>query len=321
MTLAQNANTMRQAFSWSNTVTIFATQPGQVAFERGGEPSVGYFADTLTDGLMGEAANKEGEITVGTLMDYLPDEVDSRVKRDSPNHSQRPQLLTDTGRKIVLAYTGKPRQPTPVPTGITKGPGGGEGAKERPSLRLRLPSQALTSAHLTVTRNFFTLKREELVGSISVDPGEHFLEVKYPGYEEWAKEVDVQSPTSVDVLLRPDRRPVLASLAVVGAGAGAIAAGLAFGSHARTLASAVNASCSPTSPCEYKGSLREKDEAGRQAQSLSRIFLVAGSLVAVAGAGAAGYFYWSRPALAPEAASITLAPTPDGVQLSFGRPW
>jgi hypothetical protein len=284
---------------------------------------VGYFADTLTDGLMGEAANAAGEITIGTLMDYLPDEVDSRVKRDSPNHSQRPQLLTDTGRKIVLAYKGRPPDPPPVPPGTTKGTGG-EGGKERPSLRLRLPSQALTSAHLTVTRNFFTVKREELVGSIPVDPGEQFLEVKYPGYEEWAKEVDVQSATSVDVLLRPDRRPMLASLAVVGAGAGAIAAGLAFGSKARTLASEVNdikASCSPTSPCEYKGSLREKDEAGRQAQRLSRIFLVAGSLVAVAGAGATGYFYWSRPALAPETASVTLAPTPDGAQLSFRRPW
>jgi uncharacterized caspase-like protein len=312
MALADNPHAMREAFTWSNTVTIFATQPGHVAFEKGGDTSVGYFADALADGLMGQAANAAGEITIGTLMDYLPDEVDSRVRRDMPRQSQRPQLLADTGRKIVLAYG---RQGQPVDDGPPPLPA---------SLRLRLPSQALTSARLTVTNNFFTLRREELLHPIPVDPGQQFLEVKIPGYQDWSREVDVRSATSVDVHLQPNRSPVLASLAAVGVGAGAIGAGLAFGAHARTLSKQVeplNHKCSRETPCEYKGELRDKDQAGRRAQDLSRIFLVAGSLVAVAGAGAAGYFYWSRPPLAPETAGVSFTPTRAGAQVSLRHPW
>jgi hypothetical protein len=322
---AQNTEAFRGAFNWKNSVTIFATQPGKEAFESGREPSVGYFADALARALMGNdprAINGAGEVTVGTLMDYLPEEVDQRVRQDLPGRSQRPQLLVDTGAKIVLSYPGLAK----IAIGAVAEPSPGDASALSPApappahLRFRLPTQALVRAGLVVTRNYFSVDPSTLTDPMAVAPGKQFLEVKLPGYRDWSREIEVRSgSTDVDVRLEPQRKYLVASLATAGVGVGALVAGAVWGARAASLAREVSACASP---CIWQP-VNGKEQEGMRDATLSKVFFVSGGLLLAAGSAAAAYIYWGRPTLAPDPVPPGLAFTPQrgGGSLSVARTW
>jgi hypothetical protein len=313
----RNTPEFRKAFDWSgsiNSVTIFSTHGGEPAFESGRDPSVGYFADALARALGGKerrAINSAGEVTVGTLMDYLPDEVNGLVMRDI-GREQRPQLLVDTGAKIVLSYPGE----------ATPGSDSGDEAR----LQFHLPKAALAKADLTVFRNYFRLETSDLDHPIAVPRGKQYVEVKLPDYQSWSRSLDVQpGQEDLNVKLEPKREPMILGLGGAGLGLGAIVAGIAFGAHAQTLSGEVTdllKTCTPRCDGPTSQAITRKDADGHQAATLSNVFLVSGGVLTAAGAATAAYFYWKRPVLTPETGGgVSLAPGPALAGASLVQTW
>jgi uncharacterized caspase-like protein len=325
----RDGQTFRSAFTWNNSVTIFSTQTGQEAFETGGEPSVGYFADALARALSGDSAraiNGAGEVTIGSLMDYLPDAVDRRVHKDL-KRSQRPQILADTGGSIALAYPGTSRT-LKKPDEVSDG-GDGDGDDHPPPktdahLRLRLPQAALARAGLVVTRNKFSIDRATLDEPMALQAGKQFLVVDLPGYRPWSRDLDIASgETVVDVQLEPKRLPIYAGLSVALVGVGAMAVGIGYGLHASSLGDEVTAACKMGCDFQPGSPLWQKDQDGQSAETKMTAFLITGGLLAAGGAATAAYFYWSRPplALGGTGSGLSFAAGPRQAGLRWGATW
>jgi caspase domain-containing protein len=312
---ARNTPAFRQAFAWNNSVTIFSTQTGKEAFETGRRPSVGYFADALSGALSGRAKlaiNANGEVTVASLMDYLPGAVEAKVRKEL-KRDQTPQIIANVGGSIALAFpswTASASSASPEADGDPEADptlegGGAAPAEGMANIRLRLPDRARTRPDLKVSRNFFSIDQSALGDPVTVMPGKQFFEVQLPGYRPWSKDFDAEAGNiDVTVSLEPQRRPLWLSLGVAVVGAGAVVTGLIFGQHAHTLSDEVMRVCNPPTPaCNFTpgAPVAEKQADGRRANTIEAILLVAGGVLVAGGAAAASYFYFTRPALAAPA--------------------
>lgn len=104
------ANREVQAFA-----TIYATAVGQRAYEYK-ERKQGYFTWALVEGLKGEAANANGEITLAGLISYLQERVPKKVLLDlGQGKVQRPyaEIGGYKADNLVIAVTSKVRISTP----------------------------------------------------------------------------------------------------------------------------------------------------------------------------------------------------------------
>ena len=72
---------------------IAASTPEQKAYELGEH---GLFTEALLKGLKGEAANREGEVTIKSLFDYI----DKRMGSDR----QRPMMFGQMTGRVVLMH-------------------------------------------------------------------------------------------------------------------------------------------------------------------------------------------------------------------------
>jgi hypothetical protein len=314
---ARNTPAFRQAFAWNNSVTIFSTQTGKEAFETGRRPSVGYFADALSAALSGRAKlaiNANGEVTVASLMDYLPGAVEAKVRKEL-KRDQTPQIIANVGGSIALAFPSSttssstsPASPEPdadASADATPESGGAASAEGMANIRLRLPDRARTRPDLKVSRNFFSIDQSALGDPVTVMPGKQFFEVQLPGYRPWSKDFDAEAGNiDVTVSLEPQRRPLWLSLGVAVVGASAVVTGLIFGQHAHTLSDEVMRACNPWTPaCNFTpgAPLADKQADGQRANTIEAILLVAGGVLLAGGAAAASYFYFTRPALAAPA--------------------
>jgi hypothetical protein len=159
-----------------------------------------------------------------------------------------------------------------------------------------------------------------------VDPGEHTLEVKAPGYAPYAttfivraaqKRLSVSIPALAPVAAppplvpgasqHPGTSPVrIAGFAVGGTGAAALIVAAVLGGDALAKANAVHNACETT--CGSLSVLSENQTAGTLADSSTGLFIAGGTLVA---AGALMVLF------APHAAEPS-SPAPIGVQLGPG---
>ncbi|MCA9093632.1 MAG: SUMF1/EgtB/PvdO family nonheme iron enzyme [Planctomycetaceae bacterium] len=112
---------------------LFSCSAGQRAFEHD-EFKHGVFFHHVLEGLGGEAANRDGNVTFDSLSAYVRGEVPKTMRRLLPGHEQFPNLKADlVGRPPVLARVTVPSLPakreltkpkmerpksTPSPTGI-----------------------------------------------------------------------------------------------------------------------------------------------------------------------------------------------------------
>jgi hypothetical protein len=303
----QNTEAFHQAFNWKNSVTIFSTQAGMEAFESGGDPSRGYFAETLAQALRGdyrEAIDYDGAVSVNGLMGFLPGAVSHRVSVALPGKTQQPESMANISSRIVLTYPGA------------------AGASSQPDARLRLnlPKAAVFQPGLMVARNKTLLTPASLTAPIAVNPGKQFVEVKLPGYEPWSGAVDiVQGEGRLDVQLQPRRWPMIASIAGAGVGVAAIVTGIAFGVRAGNLEGEISHACGG-GPCDWAGTYQEKYRDMQHASALSTGFLIGGGVATAAGAAIATYLWWRRPVLKPEA-SFDIAAGPTHTGLGVVRTW
>ncbi|KAF0248858.1 MAG: peptidase C14 caspase catalytic subunit p20 [bacterium] len=83
---------------------IYATQEGDRAYE---DPKLrrGYFTLCIEDGLTGKAANNDGQITLGSLVDYINREVPNRVQ--SSGKTQKPLAIIQGYKAEQLVFAVK----------------------------------------------------------------------------------------------------------------------------------------------------------------------------------------------------------------------
>ena len=100
------------------TVAFFSCSEGQKAFENE-KVGRGFFTDSLIRGLSGEAANKEGEVTIPLLEEFLQKDVTATVKRDKGlTTRQIPERLGDLrGRVLVAKIEASETTPKTAPMG------------------------------------------------------------------------------------------------------------------------------------------------------------------------------------------------------------
>ena len=85
-------------------VTMYATEPGKFAWEHMATRR-GYFMEAVVDGLSGEAADKKtGNVTLGSLIDYVGNTVKSNTARED---SQQIPFFDTSGnsQRLVIAKT------------------------------------------------------------------------------------------------------------------------------------------------------------------------------------------------------------------------
>jgi hypothetical protein len=334
------AAAMQKAFEWQpgadsrvrEVVTLFSSHPGQESFETGGKQSTGYFTNALVRALRGEvpeARRHDGAVTITSLIGFVTKEVPAQVARDMPGKTQNPYVYFGGGEDIALTFPGKVPTSTPAhapgPTGA--GPVA-DPTPERPvSLRLRLPPAALTRAGLVVTRNHFSVDVPALRDPLTVRPGAQFVQVKLPGYEDWSRHLEVRDGTvDVGVTLKPRRTQLLLGLGVAAVGGAAMATGVYLGAQARAVGREVTAqaapSCPTPSPCvSWDGSLVQKDARGRRLDTWSKVLMLGGGAVTLAGLGWAAFRLYSASPLEPEGTDVALAPLPGGAEVAVGRRW
>jgi tetratricopeptide (TPR) repeat protein len=101
-------------------VTLFATSPGQRAYEFD-DKQQGYFTYTLIEALKGKAANDNGEVTLASLVKYLQHEVPRQV-RIALGREQKPYVLIDGYKAddLVISFTVKEQLPIDPKTELEK---------------------------------------------------------------------------------------------------------------------------------------------------------------------------------------------------------
>ena len=98
-------------FSRKNTgiqasAVVFATELSYRAYVDSGQ-QIAYFTETLVEALSGRAADQNGDITLGRLLQYVQTEVPKRVADAMPGKRQRP-IFTLSGylpENLVVAHT------------------------------------------------------------------------------------------------------------------------------------------------------------------------------------------------------------------------
>jgi formylglycine-generating enzyme required for sulfatase activity len=99
--------------------TLYATEVGERAYEYT-EKEQGYFTWFLVEGLKGEAANAQGEVTLSSLVRYLQDKVPRRVQMDiGQEKKQRPWAYIEGYRadELVISVTVRASVPASNPSG------------------------------------------------------------------------------------------------------------------------------------------------------------------------------------------------------------
>lgn len=85
--------------------TLYATDVGHVAYEYK-EKKQGYFTYLLIEGLKGGAANERGEVTLGSLVTYLQEQVPKRIRLDlGQEKSQKPYAIVGGYRADELVIS------------------------------------------------------------------------------------------------------------------------------------------------------------------------------------------------------------------------
>jgi TonB family protein len=105
--------------------TFYATEVGQVAYEYS-ERKQGYFTWALVEGLRGQAANAQGEVTLAGLVAYLQETVPKRINIElGPGKKQRPYVVMEGYKadELVLTVTknvpvGQSSQPSMTPADL-----------------------------------------------------------------------------------------------------------------------------------------------------------------------------------------------------------
>jgi hypothetical protein len=350
--LGGDGQALAESFNWAfnakdrEIATIFSTQPGAVAYESGGDPKTGYYADALARALRGDvddAINSSGAVTIAGLMEYLPTAVNDRVQRElGADRNQRPQFVVNTGSTVALTFPhhrgqrsagGLPAAPSPAappaartmaaPAQVALNVPGADGPikfdRPPPQLRLNLAAQALSDPGLVVTKNHYLVERLRLGAAIPVAPGKQMVKITLPRYQDWTGDYDLTDGVlDVDVTLQPRRDRVWWSLGAATVGIGTTVAGLLLRQHARDLADDVTALCA--SGCYYPDVSAKVDDSDRD-NTIAKALMGAGIPVAVAGMSAALYFLLTAEPLGPEARGLRVLPAGDGMAISMHQTW
>ena len=115
----------------SKISVLFSSSGGERSYESA-KAKHGVFTHVLLQGLRGEAANKNGQITWLTLASYVLDAVPQQAPEllDDPTAVQQPNLLGNLARQPVLARLDR-RQPPPVRPGLLRAPFTAKEASEK----------------------------------------------------------------------------------------------------------------------------------------------------------------------------------------------
>jgi Caspase domain len=95
----------------SGMSAFFSSRSGQESFESADEGiKNGVFTHFLLEGLGGKAANEDGELTWGRLVDYVTGQVEKKgsTLAGDPSRKQTPELLNKTQGSIVLSIRKQP---------------------------------------------------------------------------------------------------------------------------------------------------------------------------------------------------------------------
>lgn len=128
---------------------LYAASVGQRAYEDA-EKKQGYFTWALVQGLRGEAANKDGDVTLAGLVSYLQNTIPKRIALDLGGKSQRPYAVIEGYRADTLVLASAPKAPaapvvvTVLPTVVSPavGPLPVEATKESRAAAVHLLEQA-----------------------------------------------------------------------------------------------------------------------------------------------------------------------------------
>ncbi len=169
--------------------TLYATEVGHRAYEYK-EKKQGYFTWILVEALRGGAANKKGEVTLASLVNYLQERVPKRVLQDlGPGKDQKPFAVIEGYRADELVISVRDpkaiaQQTNPIETGTRANP---NSASRDTGVELK-PREAGTS-----------LEGSTWTGS-SPDSGEYTIKLLKEGKIEYIIDVfqnGVTSPRTV----------------------------------------------------------------------------------------------------------------------------
>jgi len=95
---------------------IFATSVGHRAYVNN-KQGMGYFTEALIDGLRGNAATTDGNVTVASLLQYIEAQVPKAVRRDLPGKDQQTPypIITGYANELVLSHSDSLKAPERLP--------------------------------------------------------------------------------------------------------------------------------------------------------------------------------------------------------------